>query len=135
MVKGLMITHGKLGKELLDVAEKILERKVDVTHIPFDWQGDGSDMLRQIERFIHAHRDCDIVIFTDMFGGSPANIATRFVGPRIEVVSGINLPGLLKFLSWQERAINFKELIKRIEQEAKDGITAMSAYLGEKKHD
>ena len=133
MIKSLIITHGNLGREMVQVAEKILEKKLDIENISFDWKGDGTEMVSQIEKFIRENREHDIIIFTDMFGGSPANVSTRFISPKIEVVSGINLPGLLKFVSYQSQKIKLKDLVKIIERGAIEGITIISEYLGEKK--
>jgi PTS system mannose-specific IIA component len=133
MIKSVIITHGNLGHELVQVAEKILEQKLDIEAITFDWQGDGSAMIAQLEAFIARHHGRKVVIFTDMFGGSPSNISTRFIGPNVEVISGINLPGLLKFFCCEEHNGNFRQVIKKVEQEAREGINIISEYLGEKK--
>ncbi len=45
MIKSVIITHGNLGRELVQVAGKILEQKLDIETIAFDWQGDGSAMI------------------------------------------------------------------------------------------
>jgi PTS system mannose-specific IIA component len=132
MIKSVIITHGNLGRELIQVAERILDRKLDIESIAFDWQGDGSVMITQLEEFIARSRGSKAVIFTDMFGGSPSNISTRFVGPDVEVISGINLPGLLKFFCCEEYNGNFHQVVKKVEQEAKEGISIISEYLGEK---
>ena len=132
MIKSLIITHGNLGHELIQVAEKILEQKLDIKAIAFDWQGDGSDMIAQLEKFIADNKGHKIVIFTDMFGGSPSNIATRFINKNVEVLSGINLPGLLKFFCYEAKSKNFMETIKIVEQGAIEGINIISEYLGEK---
>jgi PTS system mannose-specific IIA component len=133
MIKSVIITHGQLGRELVQVAEKILEQKLDIEVIAFDWQGDGSAMIAQLEKFIARNQGHKVVIFTDMFGGSPSNISTRFVNANVEVISGINLPGLLKFFCCEEPNGNFRRIVKKVEQEAKDGINIISEYLGEKK--
>lgn len=133
MIKSLIITHGNLGHELIQVAEKILEQKLDIKAIAFDWQGDGSDMIAQLEKFIADNKGHKIIIFTDMFGGSPSNIATHFINKNVEVLSGINLPGLLKFFCYEAKSKNFMETIKIVEQGAIEGINIISEYLGEKK--
>jgi PTS system mannose-specific IIA component len=133
MIKSVIITHGNLGRELVQVAERILEQKLDIEAIAFDWQGDGSAMISALENFIDRNQGRKIVIFTDMFGGSPSNISTRFVGPSVEVISGINLPGLLKFFCCEEPNGNFRQVVKKVEQEAKEGINIISEYLGDKK--
>jgi PTS system mannose-specific IIA component len=132
MIKSVIITHGQLGREMVQVAEKILDRKLDIESIAFDWQGDGSAMITQLEQVIAARGDQPVVIFTDMFGGSPSNISTRFIGPDVEVVSGINLPGLLKFFCCEEHNGSFRQVIRKVEQEAREGISVISEYLGEK---
>lgn len=133
MIKSVIITHGQLGRELVQVAEKILEQKLDIEAIAFDWQSDGSAMIAQLEDFIARNQGRKVVIFTDMFGGSPSNISTRFINANVEVISGINLPGLLKFFCCGEHNGHFRQIIKKVEQEAKDGINIISEYLGEKK--
>lgn len=133
MIKSVIITHGSLGRELVQVAERILEQKLDIEVIAFDWQGDGSAMVSQLEAFIARHAGHKVVIFTDMFGGSPSNVATRFVGPNVEAISGINLPGLLKFFCCGEPNGAFRQTVKKVEQEARNGINIISEYLGEKK--
>jgi PTS system mannose-specific IIA component len=133
MIKSVIITHGNLGRELVYVAEKILEQKLDIETIAFDWQGDGSAMISQLEKFIARQQGQKVVIFTDMFGGSPSNISTRFVGPGVEVISGINLPGLLKFFCCEEHNGDFRQVVKKVEQEARNGISVISEYLGDKK--
>ena len=133
MIKSVIITHGKLGREMVQVAEKILEQKLDIETIAFDWQGDGSAMIAQLETFIARNQGHKVVIFTDMFGGSPSNISTRFINANVEVISGINLPGLLKFFCCGEHNGSFRQVVKKVEQEAKNGISIISEYLGEKK--
>jgi mannose PTS system EIIA component len=133
MVKGLIITHGNLGRELVDVAERILEEKTDIESISFDWTGDGSETRRAIESFLKQHSGDHVIIFTDMFGGSPCNISTRYLNSKVEVISGVNLAGLLKYISIRARRMPFADLVKAISQETKDGITILSEYLGEKK--
>ncbi len=133
MIKSVIITHGNLGRELVQVAERILGRTLDIESIAFDWQGDGSAMIAQLEKFVARSRGSKIVIFTDMFGGSPSNISTRFVGPGVEVISGINLPGLLKFFCCEEHNGDFRQVVKKVEQEARNGISVISEYLGDKK--
>jgi PTS system mannose-specific IIA component len=132
MTKGLIITHGNLGHELVAVAETILEQKLDILPICFDWTSDGAPLTRELEEFIRRHKNDHIIIFTDMFGGSPANISSRYIGPRVEVVTGINLPGLLKFASFQNKNADFREIVRTVQQGTLEGISVISEYLGVK---
>ncbi len=133
MIKPMIITHGGLGVEMVRVCEAILERESGITCITFDWREDGSHIIAEIDKFIRQHEEHDIIIFTDMFGGSPANISTKFFSQRVEVISGINLPGLLKFLCYQDRGLPLKEITRIVKEGAVQGINVMSEYLGDKK--
>lgn len=133
IIKSLIITHGDLGKELIKVSEKILERKIDVECMSFDWKEDGSLIINKLENYLKKNKKNKIVIFTDMFGGSPSNICLKYINKNIEVITGINLPGILKFLTYREKNLNFKDLVKTVSQGTKDGINIMGEYLGEKK--
>ncbi|MCI0471497.1 MAG: hypothetical protein L0Y73_07565 [Candidatus Aminicenantes bacterium] len=133
MIKGLIITHGNLGKELLDVAETILEEKTDVECICLEWKEDGSKMLNKVEAFLKKNEGHNAIIFTDMFGGSPSNICYRINRKNIEIITGINLSGLLKFLTHRKNNIGFKEVVGLTKQGAIDDINIISEYLGDKK--
>jgi len=133
-IKGLMITHGELGKSLIDVAESILEKKSDIEFFRFGWDEDGTVIEKKIKAYIDKNKDNGIVIFTDMFGGSPANLSLRFNRPNVEIITGINLPGLLKFLTYKDKKINFKDLLKIVRDGAREGISIISEYLGDRKN-
>jgi mannose PTS system EIIA component len=131
MIKAFIITHGNLGKELVAVAEGILETPIDIESIAFDWKEDGTKSFHKIENILKKHANDDIIIFTDMFGGSPTNICFKFHSKKIEIITGINLPGLLKFLTYKDKKIGLKSLVKEIKKGAIDGINIIGEYLGE----
>ncbi len=133
MIKAFIITHGNLGKELVTVAEGILETKSGIDCIAFDWKEDGSKSLNKIQSFLDTYEGNDIIIFTDMFGGSPTNICFKFHKKNIEIITGINLPGLLKFITNRDKEMSFKALVKEIKKGAIDGINIIGEYLGERK--
>ena len=133
MIKGLIITHGDLGKELISIAESILEEKVDTECISLEWEEDGTRIMNKIEAYLNKNKENKVIIFTDMFGGSPTNISFKFNNPDIEIITGINLPGFLKYLTYKNKNLSFQEIVKTIKKGAMDGINIISEYLGEKK--
>lgn len=133
MIKSLIITHGNLGHELVKVSEKILGKKGDIDCMCFDWEEDGSVIMNKLEAFLKKNKGHRVIIFTDMFGGSPSNICLKHINANTEVITGINLPGMLKFLTYREKDLDFKELVKMIKQGTIDGINVLGEYLGEKK--
>lgn len=136
MVKALLITHGNLGQEMIETAKIIVETEVDIDFIRFDWdESDGNETIKKIERYITTQGNTPIIIFTDMFGGSPANIALRFISDQIDVLTGVNLPTILKYLSYINRDLAFHELCKVLKKGSIEGISLMSEYIGRRKND
>jgi len=134
IIKGVLITHGELGKAIIDVAESILETKSDIEFFSFGWNEDGSVIEKKIKAYLDKNKDAGIVIFTDMFGGSPANLSLRFNRPNVEIITGINLPGILKFLTYKNKKLGFKELLKIVRDGAREGISIISEYLGDRRN-
>jgi len=135
MVQCLLITHGELGKELVRVAERILEKPADVVCVAFQWQADLSDMVREIDSFVRSHQDEPILVLTDMFGGSPANLSMKYLSDRVEILTGVNLPGLLKFLTYRDRAMTFPDLVRQVQKGTVDGVSVIGDLLGVRKDD
>lgn len=136
MYKALLITHGNLGKEMIETAQIIMKKPVDIDFIRFDWdEEDGKETIRKIEDYIKANETYPIIIFTDMFGGSPANIAIRFISDQVDVLTGVNLPTILKYLSYINRNLGFVDLCKILKKGSIDGISLMSEYIGRRKND
>lgn len=136
MVNALLITHGNLGKEMIETAEIIVESTLDIGFIRLDWgQDDDHLTLHAIENYISSHQDAPTIIFTDMFGGSPANIALRFLSERVEVLTGVNLSTILKYYSYRNSTLSFHDLCKALKKGTIDGISIMSEYIGRRKND
>ncbi len=133
MIKGLIITHGDLGDSLVTVTETILEEKINIDSFSFDWAEDGTDTLARINNYLKQNKDHDIIIFTDMFGGSPTNVCLKFHRENLEIITGVNLPGLLKFITYRDKNMDFHEIVRIVKQGAIEGVNIISEYLGEKK--
>ena len=104
MIGGLIVTHGRLAIELLNAAEKIVG---EIHHKlrPSLWAG-TTMLTRQpdpsAKRSTRLTPD-GVLILTDMFGGTPTNIASTYLDPgKVEVITGVNLPMLIKFVQIDE---------------------------------
>ena len=98
MVGVVVVTHCRLAEELIAAAELIVGRLKGFAGISID-PGHNPDEIR--ERIVAAIRKVDkgsgVLILTDLFGGTPSTISFSFLqDDRIEVVTGVNLPMLLK---------------------------------------
>jgi PTS system mannose-specific IIA component len=94
----VVVTHGLLASELLNAAEMIVGDLPDFTAVSIGWHDDVSVARDVIERAIQrVDRGRGVLLLTDMFGGTPSNLAMAFLEPdRVEVVTGVNLPMLIK---------------------------------------
>ena len=94
MIGLLIITHCQLAKELLEAAGFIVGAIDAAEHISIDTSLDSKVLRDEIEKKIKSlDRGKGVLILTDMFGGTPSNLALSFLQKdKIEVVTGINLP-------------------------------------------
>lgn len=101
MIGVVVVTHGQLAVELVHGAETIVGDLPHVTAVSMGWHEDTQDARDEIAQAIaRVQRDDGVLIVTDMFGGTPANLAMTFLEQgKIEVVTGVNLPMLIKVAS------------------------------------
>ncbi|HEX9690193.1 MAG TPA: PTS fructose transporter subunit IIA [Thermoanaerobaculia bacterium] len=104
MIGILLVTHGRLAEELKAAALTIQPGIEQVVAVALDWSQVGEDASRRIaEGLEEADRGDGAVILTDMFGGTPTNLTLPFLKrDRVEIVTGVNLPMLLKCAALQK---------------------------------
>ena len=100
-VAGVVVTHGQFATELVAAAEMIIGPVAHVTAISIGWQDDVEAARDEVERAIgRVSEGRGVLILTDMFGGTPTNIASMFHAEgEVEVVTGVNLPMVIKLAS------------------------------------
>lgn len=98
MVSTLILTHGGLARELLAAAETIAGTLPSFRTLCLDWNEGPDVAVRKARLIIEELDDGDgVIILTDMYGGTPNNVALRLREPdRVEVISGVNLPMVLR---------------------------------------
>ncbi len=98
MVGLVVATHGALAQELINTAEGIVGPVERVAAVSVDAHTSVEDARARLATAIHkVGADGEgVLVLTDMFGGTPANLALTFLEEQIEVVTGVNLPMLLK---------------------------------------
>jgi len=104
MIGALVVTHGHLGRELVAAAEMIVGDISHIQAVSIGWHEDVNDARKDMEKRIgEVDAGAGVLILTDMFGGTPSNIAFSFHDPgRIDVVTGVNLPMILKIVTQKE---------------------------------
>src|SRR6516225_8704496 len=98
MIGGLIVTHGRLAIELLNAAEMIVGEIHHITAVSLGWHDDVDMATGMVQKALERVQSPDgVLILTDMFGGTPTNIASTLLDQgKIEVVTGVNLPMLIK---------------------------------------
>jgi PTS system mannose-specific IIA component len=130
MIGGIIVSHGKLAEELLNALTIILGEVVNVEAISIGWYDDVEESKKKINQSLHrVNKKNGVVIFTDMFGGTPSNLSFSFLkNDQVEIITGVNLPMLIKFISLQ-RKNNLKEVTRKVVEQGKKNIHLASALL------
>ncbi len=133
MIGGIIVSHGKLAEELLNALTIILGEVVNMEAISIGWYDDVEDSKRKINHSLkRVDQKNGVLIFTDMFGGTPSNLSFSFLkDDRIEIITGVNLPMLIKFVSLQ-RSNKLNEVAKKVVEQGKKNIHLASALLSSK---
>jgi PTS system mannose-specific IIA component len=97
----VVVTHGQLATELLNAAEAIVGDLPRFAAVSIGWHDDMDDAREEIRQAVaRLQGEGGVLLLTDMFGGTPTNLGLSFVEPdRVEVVTGVNLPMLIKLTS------------------------------------
>jgi PTS system mannose-specific IIA component len=106
---------------------------VNIEAISIGWYDDVEDSKRKINQSIkRVDQKNGILVFTDMFGGTPSNLSFSFLKDnQIEIITGVNLPMLIKFVSLQRRN-KLKEVAKKVVEQGKKNIHLASSLLSSK---
>ena len=123
LVGVVIVTHGQLATELLNAAETIVGDLPRFAAVSIGWHEDMRVARDAIERAI-ARVDAGggLLLLTDMFGGTPANLGLSFLeGGRVEVVTGVNLPMMIALA----RATDTTDVLALARQLCEQGRTAI----------
>jgi PTS system mannose-specific IIA component len=101
----LVVTHGELALELVRAAQRIVGTTEGLEAVSIGWDDDVTLARRRIEAAIkRVDRGKGVLILTDMFGGTPSNVALSMLEPeKVEIVTGVNLPMVIKFMNHRDR--------------------------------
>jgi PTS system mannose-specific IIA component len=109
MVGILIIAHGTLGESLIHCASHVLNKRPSrLKQLGVTAQDDPLMLLPQARALVkELDSGSGVIILSDMYGGSPSNIAAKLLIPgRVEGVAGVNLPMLLRALTYREKALS-----------------------------
>lgn len=133
MVGIVIVTHGRLAQEMVETTKIIVGKNVDhIVPITVGWNDDMADIQKTISSAIAKVDQGDgVLILTDMFGGTPSNISLSFLSDKIEIITGVNLPMLIKIVNVGDRYA-LKDLAHLILEQGKKSIYLASEILSVK---
>ena len=106
MIGILIITHGTLSESLIHCASHVLNKRPPrLKQLGVTAQDDPALLLPQARTLVKELDDGNgVLILTDMYGGTPSNLASKLVMPgKVEAVAGVSLPMLIRALTYRDR--------------------------------
>ena len=127
----LIVAHGELAEVLSRVVEKILGTPFGVETVSVGWEDDVEASRKRVEEALRrANRGRGVLILTDMFGGTPTNIVLPFLREKdVEIVTGMNLPMLVKVPNVRVAAGTLREAADRLRDVGQSAIQLATHYL------
>lgn len=132
----VVVTHGQLAREMVAAAEMIIGDLPNVTAVSIGWHESPEEAEKEIQAAIGRVEDgIGTVVLTDMFGGTPSNLSlTLLEKDRVEVVTGVNLPMLIRLASLgeDEQSVGLHDVASRGCSQGKESIYLASDLLASK---
>ena len=131
MIGLMIITHGNLALELKSAMEHMIGDQNDIEIFSITPEDDIDIQKNNIEKKLkELNQGKGVIILTDVFGGTPSNLALNFLEPGIiEIMSGVNLPMLIKICQLRDK--NILEVIQEGKNAAQKYISIASEILSE----
>ena len=131
MIGLVVVTHGRLADELINALEHVVGPQTNVASVCIgaddDMEKRRSDILRSVKE---VDVGAGVIVLTDMFGGTPSNLAISIIDKvTIEVIAGVNLPMLVKLASIRDQC-NLTETVLKAQEAGKKYINIASQLLG-----
>jgi PTS system mannose-specific IIA component len=133
----VVVTHGQLATELVNSAEMIVGDLPHFTAVSIGWHDDVDRAREEIGRAIERvqataagpeGKPAGVLVLSDLFGGTPANLAVTFVSPQVEVITGVNLPMLIK-LAKPQPDMDLQALAREMREHGRNAIWVASELL------
>ena len=132
MIGLVLVTHGRLAEEFVTAMEHVVGPQERIATIAIgledDMEGRRADIADAIARVDAGE---GVIVLTDLFGGTPSNLAISLMAPgRIEVIAGINLPMLIR-LEGARKAMRVADAVAAARDAGRKYISVASEVLGE----
>jgi PTS system mannose-specific IIA component len=127
MIGIVVVSHGHLATELVNAARTIVGEIPRIAAVSIGWSDDMAAARQAIEDALAEVGGEDVLVLTDMFGGTPTNVSLPFLSSRVEIVTGVNLPMLIKVSSLREG--DLLDVARIVREQGKGAIYVASEVL------
>ena len=130
MIGVVVVTHGQLATELVNAAEMIVGDLPQFAAVSIGWHDDVNDAREEIAQAIARVQGPEgVLILTDMFGGTPSNLGITFLEQnRVEVITGVNLPIMIKLASLRTSS-DLTAVAREIREQGRNAIWVASDLM------
>jgi PTS system mannose-specific IIA component len=135
MIGLVLVTHGSLARAFVAALEHVVGPQKNVATVCIEADDDMEARRREILEAVRAvNSGSGVVLMTDMFGGTPSNLAISVMNEaNVEVVAGVNLPMLIKFASLRDGS-SLSSLVVAIQEAGRKYINVASSLLADVGH-
>jgi len=134
MIGMVLVTHGRLAAEMVNALEHVVGKQEQIAAVCIAPDDDMEERRREIvEAIARMDSGSGVVLLTDMFGGTPSNLAISIMDrAKVEVIAGVNLPMLVKLASVRDKA-SIEEAVAKAQEAGKKYINIASQLLAKEK--
>ena len=131
MIGMVLVTHGNLANEFISAMQHVVGKQEQIAPVCIGPEDDmemrRAEILKKVEE---VNDGSGVVVLTDMFGGTPSNLAISIMDrATVEIIAGVNLPMLIKLASLRKEK-NLKETVSGAQEAGKKYINVASQLLG-----
>ena len=131
MIGIVVVTHGRVAEELVNAARTIHGELPGIAGVSIGWGDDPGASHEAIKAALAQVGGGDALILTDMFGGTPTNLSLPFLSEKVEIVTGVSLPMIIKAAGLREGAL--VEVARAVREQGKGAIFVASEILAARK--
>lgn len=132
-MKYLIATHGEFSTGLINSLDLIIGNSKQIDFFKMTKDKSASDAESEVKQYLDQHKNEEMIVFTDLFGGSVANLFTQFLleDYKFHLITGVNLPMVLSILLSSNNDI--EEIVQTGIEEGNNGIKYINKVLNDQK--
>lgn len=132
MIGLVLVTHGRLAEEFLSAMQHVVGKQEQIAAVCIGADDDMENRRAEIlQKVKSADKGAGVIVLTDMFGGTPSNLAISIMDKaNVEILAGVNLPMLIK-LATLRKECSLKETVTGAQEAGKKYINIASQLLGQ----